>query len=94
MDEIEALLRQRITEYIDGRFLSKEELDLLFASARGDRDAANQLKNALTNKKDEFEQRAKSAADSAIQQGKDEAAKQAEQAIQNVLPGGIKLPGF
>jgi hypothetical protein len=94
MDEIEALLRQRITEYIDGRFLSKEELDLLFASARGDREAANQLKNALTNKKDEFEQRAKSAADSAVQQGKDEAAKQAEQAIQNVLPGGIKLPGF
>jgi hypothetical protein len=94
MDEIEALLRQRIAEYIDGRFLSKEELDLLFASARGDMDAASQLKNALTNKKNEFEQRAKSATDSAVQQGKDEASKQAEQALQNVLPGGIKLPGF
>jgi uncharacterized protein (TIGR03545 family) len=108
MDEIERALRERINRYIDGRFVSKEELDTLFRAARGDKAAADDLRNSLNRKKTEFEQRVKTAADQAVQQAKDEAARQAEQAARDALqgkpptiqppsapslPGGIKLPG-
>jgi len=87
MDEIEQALRQRIDQYIDGRFVSKEEVDLLFKTARGDKEAADVLKNSLTNKKNEFEQKLKSAADEAVQQVKDDTSRQAEQAVQDILQG-------
>ncbi|GHV95048.1 hypothetical protein AGMMS50293_13680 [Spirochaetia bacterium] len=108
MDEIERVLRERISQYIDGKFISKEEMDTLFSVARGDKAAMDQLKNTLTNKKTEFEQKLKAAADQAVQQAKDEAQRQGQQAIQDALqgkqptiqapsvpslPGGIKLPG-
>jgi uncharacterized protein (TIGR03545 family) len=79
MDEIESALRQRIDQYIDGRFASKDEADLLFRTARGDKESADALKNALTNKKNEFEQNLKSAAD--------DASRQTEQAVQDLLQG-------
>jgi uncharacterized protein (TIGR03545 family) len=104
LDEIERALRARITQYIDGRFVSKEEMDLLFQAARGDRAAVDQLKNTLNNKRAEFENRLKAAAD----QVKDEAKQQGKQAIQDALQGkppqapslpglpgggGLRLPG-
>ena len=99
MDEIERLLRQRIDRYIDGRFVSKDEADLLFRAARSDRDAIEQTKNALTNKRTEFEQRVRSAADQTIEN----AQQQTDQAIQDVLQGrppsapgggGLRIPGL
>jgi len=87
MDEIESALRQRIDEYIDGRFASKEEVDLLFKTARGDKEAADLLKNSLTNKKNEFEQRLRAAADEAVQQVRDDTSQQAGQAVQDILQG-------
>jgi uncharacterized protein (TIGR03545 family) len=103
LDEIERALRARISQYIDGRFVSREELDLLFQAARGDKAAVDQLKNSLNNKKAEFENRLKAAAD----QVKDEAKQQGQQALQDALQGktpslqapglpgggGLKLPG-
>jgi len=86
MDEIERALRAKISEYIDGRFVSKDELDLLFKSARGDKAAVDQLKGALTNKKEELERRFK-----------DEASRKIEQVIPSQipsLPSIPKLPGF
>jgi hypothetical protein len=94
MDEIERLLRGKIDQYIDGRFVSKDEVDLLFRAARGDKDAIDQTKNALANKVAEFEQKTKA-----------EVQQQAGQALQDVLqgrppslqlpslPGGTKQPG-
>lgn len=86
MDEIERAMRAKINEYIDGRFVNKDELDLLFRSARGDKAAVDQLKVALTNKQEELEKRLR-----------DEASRRIEQ----VIPGQIqsipsipKLPGF
>ncbi|MCL1836883.1 MAG: hypothetical protein FWG46_04990, partial [Treponema sp.] len=86
MDEIERVLREKINQYIDGRFVSKEELDVLFALARGDKAAMDELKNILNNKKTELEQKlreytnqVKDAADQAVQQVKEEVTQQVEQ---------------
>jgi cell division septum initiation protein DivIVA len=83
MDEIERALRERISQYIDGRFVSKEDVDALFAIARGDRAAVDQLKNSLTNKRNEFEQKLNQAA----QQVKEEATQQTQQAVKDLLQG-------
>ena len=87
MDDIEKALRDKINQYIDGKFVSKDELDLLFRSARGDKAALDQVKNSLTNKKNEFEQKIRGAADEAVQQAKEEATRQAEQAAKDALKG-------
>ena len=85
MEEIEKALRDKIAQYIDGKFASKEELDVLFKTVKGDKDAMDQMKNILNGKRTELEQKFKG-----------EATKQAEQAAQNLLPGlpsdGLKLP--
>ena len=107
LDEVEKALREKITQYIDGKFVSKAELDMLFNAARGDKAAVDQLKNALDNKKAEFEQRAKAAAEQAVQQVTDDMKQQGQQAIQDIMQGkqptlevpalpsipGLKLPG-
>jgi len=103
MDEIERLLRERIEQYIDGRFVSKEQVDALFAMARGDKAAVDTLKNSLTSKRNEFENRIKSLANEAAQQAKNQAEQAAKDALQGKTPtltvpklpstGGLKLPG-
>jgi hypothetical protein len=107
-DELERALREKIARYIDGRFVSKDELDLLFKTVRGDKAALDQLKGALDNKKNEFEQKIRAAANEAVDQAKQEVQRQAEQAVQDVLqgntpsfqppgvpnlPGGLRRPG-
>ncbi|MDR0301180.1 MAG: hypothetical protein LBI04_02580 [Treponema sp.] len=103
MQEIERALREKIDEYIDGRFVSKDQIDMLLNTAKGDRAAIDQLKTSLTNKQKEFEQKLKGIADEAAQQVKE----QGQQAVQDVLQGnkptiqapslpstgGLKLPG-
>jgi uncharacterized protein (TIGR03545 family) len=87
MDEIERVLREKIAQYIDGKFVSKEEVDALFKIARGDKAAVDTLRSSLNNKKNEFEQRIKNMANEAVQQVKDEAAQQGQQAAQDILQG-------
>jgi hypothetical protein len=87
MDEIERVLRERIAQYIDGKFASKEEVDALFKIARGDKAAVDTLRNSLNNKKNEFEQRIKNMANEAAQQVKDEATQQGQQAAKDALQG-------
>jgi len=62
MDDIERVLRQKINQYIDGRFVSKEEVDLLFKVVRGDKTAVDQLKKTLETKKEELEKQLKEQA--------------------------------
>ena len=86
-DELERVLREKISGYIDERFLSKEELDLLFAAARGDKAAVDQLKNSLNAKKSEFEQRLRSAlgqVEDAARQYAEEVIQQGEQMVEEV----------
>jgi hypothetical protein len=63
MDEIERVLREQIAKYIDGRFVSKDELDVLFRLARGDKAALDDLKNILDDKKAEMEARVRALTD-------------------------------
>ncbi|MDR0475776.1 MAG: hypothetical protein LBH43_19165 [Treponema sp.] len=105
LNEVERALRAKIDQYIDGKFVSKDEVDALLKMARGDKDALDQVKNSLNSKKTEYEQKLKAAADQAAQQVKDEVKQQGQQALQDVLQGkqpslnlpstgGLKLPGF
>ena len=98
MDEIERVLRERIAQHIDGRFVSKEELDILFRLARGDKTAKDDLSNTLTRKKTELEQKArdytaqveqaaKEYVSETTQQAKDEATRQGQQAIEDLKQG-------
>ncbi|MDR2941691.1 MAG: hypothetical protein LBV17_03770 [Treponema sp.] len=87
MQEIERVVRERINEYIDGKFASKEQVDTLLKIAKGDKAAIDQMKNSLTSKQNELEQKIKGIADEALQQAKDEAKKQGQQAVQDALQG-------
>ena len=87
MDEIERVLRERISQYIDGKFVSREEMNTLFAVARGDVAARNELRNVLNNKKAELEAKVREFTDQAAQQVRDEATRQGQQAVQDVLQG-------
>ncbi|AEF83500.1 hypothetical protein [Leadbettera azotonutricia] len=86
-EELEKALRAKIDQYIDGRFVSKEELDMVFAAVKGDKSAMDGIRNNLNNKKDELENKLKSAANEAINQAKDEAKEQAQQAIEDLRQG-------
>ena len=86
-DAIEKALRAKIEQYIDGRFVSKEELDLVFRAVRGDKSAVDDLKGTLDRKKTELENKIKSAASEAINQVTEEVKQQGQQAVQDVLQG-------
>ena len=86
-DALEKALREKIGQYIDGRFVSKEELDLVFRAIRGDKSAVDDLKDTLDKKKTELEDKIKSAATEAVQQVVDDAKQQGQQALQDVLKG-------
>jgi hypothetical protein len=95
-EALENALRSRIEQYIDGKFISKEDLDMVFAVLRGDKGAIDELKNTLDNKKTELENRLRSAAESAVSQVVDEARQPGQQAGQDILegrtPGAPSLP--
>jgi len=90
-DALEKALRSKIDQYIDGKFISKDDLDTIFKAARGDKSAVDDLKNTLDKKKTELETKIKSAAQDAVKQAADEAKQQVQQqtqqAAQDVLQG-------
>ena len=80
--DIEKALREKIDQYIDGRFVSKEDVDTLLRIVKGDKSAVDQMKNSLNAKKDEFEKKLK-----------DQATDAATKAIKDNLPANTpKLP--
>ncbi|GHT90875.1 TIGR03545 family protein [Spirochaetia bacterium] len=98
--ELERALKEKVASYIDGKFVSKEELDLLLQAAKGDKAALDGLKTTLDGKKNEFEGKIRGVGDQVV----DEVKQQAEQAAKDLLqgktpslprlPGGLKLPGW
>jgi uncharacterized protein (TIGR03545 family) len=82
-DELERALRARIEQYIDGKFVSKEDLDTIFRALRGDKSAVDELKGTLDRKKAELENRLRSTVDDVTTQ----AQQQGQQAVQDVLQG-------
>jgi len=94
-DAIEKALRDRIDQYLTGKWVSKEEVDQIFAAVKGDRAAIDSIKNTLEAKKNEAEQRLRGQVNQAVDQAKEEARTQAEDAAKKTLDsalGGIKLP--
>ena len=85
--ELERVFRERIALYIDERFVSREDLDLIFRALRREQGATDELKNTLDNKRAELETRIRSAAEAAAAQAADEARQQGQQAIQDALHG-------
>jgi uncharacterized protein (TIGR03545 family) len=98
LDEIERVVRERISQYIDGKFISSEELDTLLRLARGDKTALDQLNNALTDKRFELEKKAKNAADKTVQQASQDILQGSQPSTPSIpspsIPGGggIKFP--
>jgi len=86
-DALEKALREKIAQYIDGKFVNKDDLDLVFKAARGDKSAVDDLKNTLDNKKTELENKIKSATQQAVDEAKQQAQQQGQQAVQDVLQG-------
>ena len=80
--DIEAALRKKIDEYIDGRLGSKEQVDTLLKIAKGDKAAIDNTKDALNAKIRELqgqgEQAVRQMADDAAKKAREEADKQAQ----------------
>jgi BMFP domain-containing protein YqiC len=88
---IEKALRERIDSYLTGKWVSREEVDLIFAAAKGDRSAVDSLKTALEAKRTEAERKLRGAAEEAVEEVKAEAKTQVEDAAKKAL-GGFSLP--
>jgi len=78
MDEMEAVFRQKIDEYIGDRFESKEQVDALLNIAKGDKAVIDQTISALNAKANELQQNITGAARQVV----DDATRQAEEAAQ------------
>jgi uncharacterized protein (TIGR03545 family) len=83
-EEIEKALRAKIDQYIDGRFISREELDLVFQAVRGDKSAMEGLKNSLNEKRNAFRRQVEDAAKQAVEEVKKQAEDAAKQAVEEV----------
>jgi len=97
MDEVEKALREKIDQYIDGRFVSKDELDGLMGVVRGDKGAMDQMSSMLNSKINEFEQRINSLVNETVQQVTEDVSRQAEQAARDALQGNtpsLQLPSL
>jgi uncharacterized protein (TIGR03545 family) len=93
MVDIEQAVRDYAVSQLEGKFVSKEELNLIFNAAKGDRDALNSLRNTLDNKRNELERRVRGTAEEAAE----EAKRRAEEEVRNrardaIQGGGIRLP--
>jgi len=87
MQEIERIMKDKINDYIGGRFASKDQVDLMFKAAKGDKAAVDQLKNSLADKQKELEQKVKAI--------EDEAKRQGQQALKDAVQGKTpSLPKF
>jgi len=92
-DAIEKALRDRISQYLDGKWVSKEEVDQIFAAIKGDRAAIDSLKSNLEAKKNEAEQKLRGKVDEAVDKAKDQAKQQGQETLKNVTPSiPKKLP--
>jgi hypothetical protein len=99
---IERALREKLSAYLDERWVSREDLDSIFAAIKGDQAAIDRLKISLEEKRDEAERKIRGAVNEAINRAEEEAMRQVEEAkrqaeeaakraLQNISPG-IKLP--
>jgi uncharacterized protein (TIGR03545 family) len=75
-EAIEKALREKLESYLDGKWVSKDDLDAIFAAVKGDKTALDRLKTSLEDKLNEAERKARGAAEDAV-----------KKALQDALPG-------
>ncbi|MDR0390240.1 MAG: hypothetical protein LBH73_09220 [Spirochaetaceae bacterium] len=93
MADIERVVRDYATAQLEGKFISKEELNLVFNAAKGDRDALNGLQNTLNDKRNELERRVRNAAEEAAAEAKRRAEEEIRDRARDAIQGGgIRLP--
>jgi uncharacterized protein (TIGR03545 family) len=92
LEKIEQVVRDYVAANLEGTLAEKVDLDEILAIARGDEAALDRMNNLLDEKKAEFEQKLRGAAEEAVDKAVEEAKDQARDAIrdnlQNVLPFG------
>lgn len=84
-EAVERALREKIEQYLAGKWVSREEVDLIFAAVKGDRSAVDSLKSGLEAKRDEAERKIRGQMDEAVEQVKEEARTQVQDAARGVL---------
>jgi uncharacterized protein (TIGR03545 family) len=93
-EELEKALRAKIDQYIDGRFVSREELDLVFQAVRGDKSALDGLKNSLNEKRNAFQRQVEDAAKQAVDEAEEQAKEAARDLLEGNLPSAPSLPNL
>jgi BMFP domain-containing protein YqiC len=106
-EEIERVVRNYAAQHLEGTIVSKEELDALFALAKGDKSALDTLRASLDQKKTEIERSLTNAAEEAANKAAQEAeaaarraAEQAEEAARQAAGNALeslnlpRIPGF
>ena len=99
-DALEKALREKFAQYVDSKYVGKDELDLIFKAVRGDKSAVDDLKGLLDKKKNELEDKVKQAGQQVIDDVKEqiqEAAQDlkqqgqeaAQQAAQDLMQGNV-----
>jgi uncharacterized protein (TIGR03545 family) len=92
LQQVEQVVRDYVAKNLEGTLAEKVDLDQIMAIAQGDKAALEQMNNLLENKRAEFEQKLRGAAEEAVNKAVDEAKDQARDAIQdnlqNLLPFG------
>jgi hypothetical protein len=86
-EALEKALRGKIEQYIDGRFVSKDDLDAVFRLVRGDKSAVDELRGTLDRKKNELEDRLRSAGTQIVDDVREQVRVEAQQAVQDLLQG-------
>lgn len=88
---IEKALMDRIDQYLTGKWVSREEVNMLFAAVKGDQGAVDSLKANLEARRNEAEQKLRAGVEKAkeeVQTKAEDAAQSALDDIRNKLPFG------
>jgi len=86
-DELEKMLRDKISSYVDQSVVSSQELDMIFASVREDKAAVDKLQSSLNDKKNEFEQRLRNTTEQLSNELKQQGQQALNQAANDILQG-------
>jgi hypothetical protein len=81
LQKIEQVVRDYVAQHLEGTLAEKVDLDEILAIVRGDQAALDRMNNLLEEKKAEFEQKLRSAAEEAVNQAVDQAKDAANQAV-------------
>jgi uncharacterized protein (TIGR03545 family) len=90
LQEIEQVVRDYVTSHLEGTLAEKVDLDEILAIAKGDEAALDRMNNLLEDKKAEFEQRLRNAAEEAVDKAVDKAVDEAKDQAKDAVRDGLQ----